>query len=72
MGFNDHPFVPYMKPMFFSKENDTVEMRYVPVSPKLEPKYSKMSECSCPQVLANSAEYFYNLLMLSVSLGGDV
>ncbi|KAJ7424264.1 hypothetical protein BTVI_07123 [Pitangus sulphuratus] len=31
MAFNDHPFVSYMKPMFFSKENDTVEMRYLHV-----------------------------------------
>lgn len=72
MGFNDHPFVLYMKPMFFSKENNTVEKRYVPVSAKLEPKYSKMSVCSCPQVLANSVTYFYNTLMLSASLRGDV
>lgn len=51
---NYYPFVSYMKPMFFSKENKTVEMRYVPVSPKLEPKCSKMPKCFCPPVLANS------------------
>lgn len=72
MALNDYPFVSYLKPMFFSKENETVEMRYVPVGPKLEPKCSKMSKCSCPLALANSAEYLYSLLMLSVPLGGAV
>lgn len=58
MSLNDYPSISFMKPMFFSKENETVEMRYVPVSPKLEPKCSKTPKCSCPRVLANSVEYF--------------
>lgn len=49
MGFNDHPFVLYMKPMFFSKENNTVEMRYVPVSAKLEPNIQKCLSVPAPK-----------------------
>lgn len=72
MALNDYPFVSYMKPMFFSKENETVEMSNVPVILKLEPKCSKMPKCSCPHMLANSVEYLHSLFILSVPLGGAV